>query len=135
MSPHPDLDIDNIPDPAKAMYEAETFDEFWHHYQEVHASRSVRTAHAVATSMALLLLARAIAKRSLVTALAAPIVDYAIAQASHRLEGERTQPMRRPWWHLRAELKLFRSTLRSKGHRRRGRRDREVPVPESLIGE
>ncbi len=121
MSPHSDLDIDHIPDPAKAMYDAETFDEFWHHYQEVHASRSVRAAHAVATSMALLLLARAIAKRSLVTALAAPVVDYAIAQASHRVEGERTQPMRRPWWHLRAELKLFRGTLRSRFVNRRPR--------------
>lgn len=129
MSPDSDIDIDNVPDPAKAMYEAEDFDEFWAHYQEVHASRSVRAAHAVATSLALLLLARAIAKRSLVTALAAPIVDYAIAQSSHRLEGERTQPMWRPWWHLRAELRLFRGTLRSVRQRRRGHRDRVLPVP------
>ncbi len=112
-------DLDSIPDPAKAMYEAETFDEFWEHYQEVHASRSVRTAHAMGTTVGLLLLVRAVARRSLVTALAAPVIDHVIAQASHRLEGEHTQPLRRPWWHARAELRLFRGTLRSLRHRRR----------------
>jgi hypothetical protein len=108
---------------TEQMYAADTFEEFWEHYQEVHASRNVRVAHATATGMALLLMARAVARRSWKLAIAAPLIDHAIAQASHRMQGEKTDPMRRPWWHARAEWRLFRSTLRSFRHGRGGRRE------------
>ncbi len=115
---------------SNTMYDADNFEEFWEHYQDLHASPSVRVAHAVGTSSALLLLVRGALRRSPLTMLAAPVVDYVIAQASHRLEGEKTQPLRRPLWHARAELRLFRSTLRSIVRGRRGRR--ELPADEQL---
>jgi hypothetical protein len=46
---------------------------------------------------------------------AAPLVDYAIAQCAHRLvEKNRTQPYRNPPWHVRAELRMWRWTLMGK---------------------
>ena len=109
------------------MYEAKTFDEFWGYYQDIHASRAVRIAHAMATTSAIGLLAAAIAKRSIKLAIAAPLVDFAIAQASHRGEGIRTKPYKRPLWHARAELRLWRSTVRSVLDGRGGRRE---PIDE-----
>ncbi|HEY5921612.1 MAG TPA: Mpo1-like protein [Kofleriaceae bacterium] len=108
---------------SEQLYAARTFEEFWDHYQELHAGRGTRLAHAVATSSAILLLVLAVARRSRKLALAAPVVDYAIAQLAHRSTGERTQPYRKPLWHVRAELRLFRSTLRSIAQGRGGRRD------------
>ena len=62
------------------------------------------------------------------------LVDHVIAQISHRTHGERTEPLRRPLWHARAELRLFRRTLRSIARGHRGRRepfDREALLGES----
>jgi len=108
---------------SEALYEAKTFEEFWDHYQEIHAGRGTRLAHAAGTAAALALVALGIARRSRKLFVAAPLVDYAIAQLSHRGTGERTQPYRRPLWHARAELRLFRSTIRSLRDGRGGRRD------------
>lgn len=115
---------------ADAMYDAATFEEFWAHYQEVHASRGVRVAHAAATTTGLLLLVRAAMRRSWKLALIAPLVDHVIAQASHRSEGEKTDPLRKPLWHARAEWRLFRSTLRSI---RRGRGGRREPIASEQL--
>ena len=96
-----------------SLYDAANFEEFWRGYLRLHARRETRRWHAVATLSAATLLALAIALRQPLLALAAPIVDYAIAQASHRLfEHNVTQPWRHPSWHLRAELRLFRMTMR-----------------------
>ena len=95
------------------MYEAKTFDEFWGFYQDIHASRSVRLAHALGTTSAVGLLAAALAKRSLRIAALAPMIDYMISQTSHRREGIRTKPYKRPLWPARAELWLWKSTVRS----------------------
>jgi len=116
------------------MYTAKTFEEFWVHYEELHAYPSVRLAHAAGTASAMLLLARAVMRRDPRFAIAAPIVDHVIAQISHRTHGERTEPLRRPLWHARAELRLFRRTLRSIARGHRGRRepfDREALLGES----
>ncbi len=110
---------DSVSDP---LYDATTFEEFWHHYEELHGSRSTRLAHAAGTASALLVLASAVAKRSIKLAIAAPLIDYAIAQTSHRSEGITTRPYKKPLWHARAELRLFRSTLRSLRNGRGGRR-------------
>ncbi len=49
-----------------------------------------------------------------------PLVDYAIAQSSHRLfEKNRTLPWKNTVWHTRAELRMFRLTFT-------GRMSREV---------
>ena len=106
-----------------ALYAATSFEEFWDVYQEIHAGRGTRLAHAAGTSSAIVLLALAVARRSAKLAIAAPLVDYAIAQMSHRREGQHTEPLRRPLWHARAELRLFRSTIRSIAQGRGGRRD------------
>ncbi|MGE0397576.1 MAG: Mpo1-like protein [Kofleriaceae bacterium] len=105
------------------MYAAKTFEEFWHHYDELHAYPSVRIAHAVGTASALLLMVRALMRRDPRLAIAAPIVDHVIAQLSHRVQGERTRPLQRPLWHARAEWRLFRRTVRSLVRGRRGRRE------------
>jgi len=105
------------------MYNAKTFEEFWEHYDELHAYPSVRLAHAAGTASALLLFARAITRRDPRFAIAAPIVDHLISQLSHRTQGDRTEPLRRPLWHARAELRLFRRTLRSIARGRRGQRE------------
>jgi hypothetical protein len=108
---------------SESLYAAQSFEEFWDQYQELHAGRGTRLAHAIGTTSALVLLGLALARRSSKLALAAPLIDYAIAQLSHRVGGERTQPYRKPLWHARAELRLWRSTLRSLAEGRGGRRD------------
>jgi hypothetical protein len=105
------------------MYEAATFEEFWGYYQDIHASRTVRIAHAMGTTAAIGLIVAAIARRSVKLAIMAPMVDYTIAQSSHRSEGIRTKPYKKPLWHVRAELRLWRSTLRSMIEGRGGRRE------------
>lgn len=96
------------------MYEATTFAEFWEHYDALHGSPTTRKAHAVATLSAMTLFGLAVYRRSLPLLIAAPIVDYAIAQLSHRAEGVTTEPWRHPLWHARAELRLLRRTLRAR---------------------
>jgi hypothetical protein len=95
------------------LYEATDFDTFYQRYRVIHGNRSVRIAHAVATASAAAVFGYAFATRRPLLALAAPVVDFAIAQASHRRDGHVTQPWRRPTWHLRAELRLFRETVRT----------------------
>jgi len=47
--------------------------------------------------------------------LAAPLADYLISQASHRLfEKNRTSPWKNNAWHTRAELRMFRLTVTGK---------------------
>ncbi|MGE5182379.1 MAG: Mpo1-like protein [Acidobacteriota bacterium] len=97
-----------------SLSDAETFEEFWWHYDALHGSPRTRKAHAVATLSAITLLGLGVYRRSLALVVAAPIVDFAIAQLSHRAEGVTTEPWRHPLWHLRAELRLLRRTLRSR---------------------
>jgi hypothetical protein len=96
-----------------SLYDAADFEEFWRGYQRLHARRETQRWHAVATLAAATLLALGIALRQPLLLVAAPVADYAIAQASHRLfERNVTQPWRHPRWHLRAELRLFWRTVR-----------------------
>lgn len=98
---------------ADKLYDAKSFGEFWEHYQELHKNPRTRAAHAVATASALGLAGLAISRRSWKLALLAPVVDYTIAQLSHRtIDGTRTHPTRKPLWHARAEWRLFRKSLR-----------------------
>jgi hypothetical protein len=93
------------------LYAANDFETFWLGYQRLHADRRVRFAHAIGTASAATLLVAACVLHAPALAVAAPLADFAISQLSHRATGARTQPYRRPWWHLRAELRLFRGTL------------------------
>ncbi len=94
-----------------SLYDAKSFGEFWERYQEIHSHPRTRALHAVATASALGMLALAVARKNPWLALLAPPLDYAIAQLSHRAEGTRTQPLRRPLWHARAEWRLFRKSI------------------------
>jgi hypothetical protein len=106
----------------EALYRAKDFGTFWSAYERAHAHPKVRYAHAAATTAAAALVAAAIVRRRPALALLAPAVDYVIAQASHRLvAGEKTVPWRRPAWHLRAELRLCRRTIRDLLEGGRGR--------------
>ena len=94
------------------LYETTTFDAFWARYLELHAEPFVARMHAVATASAGALVATAIVTGQPWIAPLAPVVDYAIAQSSHRVRGVKTRPYARPHWHLRAELRLFARTVR-----------------------
>lgn len=97
---------------SDSLYDANNFGEFWERYQELHSAPRTRAMHALGTATALGMFALAVKRRSPLLALLAPVVDYAIAQTSHRRDGVKTTPMRKPLWHARAEWRLFRATLR-----------------------
>lgn len=93
-------------------YDARTFEEFWPHYVRLHTKPETQALHAVATLTCLGLLGSAIVLRNPLLALAAPLADYAIAQASHRVfEANRTTPWKNQLWHTRAELRMLRLVL------------------------
>ena len=97
-----------------SLYDAANFEEFWEGYARLHARRETQLLHAVATLAAVTLFALGVALGQPLLLVAAPVADYAIAQASHRLfERNVTHPWAHPRWHLRAELRLFRRTARS----------------------
>lgn len=98
---------------TEALYDAESFEAFWEEYLRAHTDPRTRRLHAVATLSAGAMIATGLVTGRPWLVVAAPLVDYAIAQASHRtIEGNRTQPWRRPSWHVRAELRLCLRTLR-----------------------
>jgi hypothetical protein len=93
-------------------YDVDTFEEFWPHYVRLHTRPETQTLHAVATLSCLALLGAAVVLRNPLVALMAPLVDYAIAQTSHRLfEANRTTPWKNQIWHTRAELRMLRFVL------------------------
>lgn len=93
-------------------YAVRTFEEFWPHYVRLHTRRETQALHAVATLSCVGLLAAAVVRRSPLLAIAAPLADYAIAQASHRVfEANRTTPWKNQVWHTRAELRMLRLVL------------------------
>ena len=94
------------------MYESKSFGEFFEHYQQLHANPKTRAWHAVATASAIGTMAFAVARKNPWLALLAPVLDHTIAQLSHRsLDHTKTHPLRKPWWHARAEWRLFRQTV------------------------
>jgi hypothetical protein len=102
---------------ADAAYAVRTFAEFWPHYVRLHTRRATHVSHAAATLSSLGLLGAAAVLRQPLLAIAAPVVDYAIAQAGHRLfERNRTTPWRNQVWHTRAELRMLRLVLTGRMH-------------------
>ena len=97
---------------SRDLYRTTDFETFWDAYRRMHRDPRTRVAHAVATGSAIALIATGVLRRDPKWILLAPLVDYAIAQSSHRLiERNRTTPLKKPLWHLRAELRLFRETV------------------------
>jgi hypothetical protein len=94
------------------VYAVPSFEEFWPHYVRLHTRRETHVLHAVATLTCVALLGAAVALRQPLLALAGPLADYAIAQASHRLfEANKTTPWKNQVWHTRAELRMLRFVL------------------------
>ena len=93
-------------------YAVRTFEEFWPHYVGLHTRPATQVSHAVATASCVALLAAAALLRKPALAVLAPLVDFAVAQASHRLfERNRTTPWKNQIWHTRAELRMLRLVL------------------------
>lgn len=93
-------------------YAASSFEEFWPHYVRLHTHPETHALHAVATLCCLTLLGASVALRQPLLAIAAPLVDYAIAQVSHRLfERNATTPWKHQVWHTRAELRMLAMVL------------------------
>lgn len=93
-------------------YAVDGFEEFWPHYVRLHTRTETQALHAVATLTCIGLLGAAAIARNPLLALLAPVADYAIAQASHRLfEANRTTPWKNQLWHTRAELRMLRLVL------------------------
>ena len=94
------------------VYSVCSFEDFWPHYVRLHTRPETHVLHAVATLSCLSLLGAAAIFRQPALAVAAPLVDFAIAQASHRLfEANRTTPWKNQVWHTRAELRMLRLVL------------------------
>ena len=78
----------------------------------MHARPETQALHALATIScgAMLVVGVLTARPSLIVL--APLVDYAIAQSSHRLfEKNRTSPWKNQVWHARAELRMLSRVL------------------------
>ena len=94
------------------MSDRESFGEFWVRYSRMHRRRETRVMHACATASFLVLVTAGIVLRMPWCIVAAPLVDFALAQASHRIfERNKTRPWRAPLRHARAEWRLFRETV------------------------
>lgn len=97
---------------AQDVYAVRSFEEFWPHYVRLHTRPETHALHAVATLSCLGLLGAAVITRQPVLAVMAPLVDFAIAQASHRIfEANVTTPWKNQVWHTRAELRMLRLVL------------------------
>lgn len=85
-----------------------SFREFWPYYVGEHRRRSTRAWHFVGTTLALLLLATAVAMRWWWALLAVPVCGYAFAWLSHLcLERNRPATFRYPLWSLAADFKMW----------------------------
>jgi hypothetical protein len=94
------------------LYEAETFEEFWVRYRAMHSDRRTRRAHMVGTTVGYGMVLGGVLRRKMWPIVVGPLAGHVIAQWSHRrYEGNRTTPGRRPLWHARAELRLFKHTV------------------------
>lgn len=97
---------------AHDVYAVHSFEDFWPHYVRLHTRHETHVLHALATLSCLGLLGAAAVTRQPVLAVAAPLVNFAIAQASHRIFEENvTTPWKNQLWHTRAELRMLRLVL------------------------
>jgi hypothetical protein len=92
-----------------SAYDVLSFEDFWPHYVRMHTRPETHALHALGTLSAAAFVALALARKRPLLLLAAPLADYALAQASHRLfEGNVTTPWKNQVWHTRAELRMLR---------------------------
>jgi hypothetical protein len=93
-------------------YAVRRFEDFWPYYVRLHTRSTTHVGHAIASTGCIALLVAAALFRQPWLAVLAPLVDFAVAQASHRLfEQNRTTPWKNQLWHTRAELRMLRLVL------------------------
>lgn len=96
-------------------YDAPSFEAFWPSYVRMHTRPETQVLHAVATLSAITLVAAGVVTMRPSLVVLAPVVDYAVAQTSHRVfEKNRTTPWRHHAWHARAELRMLWLVLRGR---------------------
>jgi hypothetical protein len=92
--------------------------EFWPWYLSMHRDPRTRALHAAATLVNAACLVAAFVLQSPAVAVAGPLLDHLVAQASHRaFEQNKTRPWRHPLHHARAELRLLALVMRHVGSR------------------
>ncbi len=92
-----------------SAYDVRTFEDFWPHYVRLHTRPETQWLHALASTTCIGFLVAGVVTRNPLFFVAAPLADFAIAQASHRaFEKNRTTPWKRQTWHTRAELRMLR---------------------------
>jgi hypothetical protein len=93
---------------SSSAYAAPTFEQFWPHYVAMHTRRETHLLHAAGTLACMASLTAAAWTRQPALVLLGPLLDYALAQASHRIfERNRTTPWAHHAWHTRAELRML----------------------------
>jgi hypothetical protein len=111
---------------AHDVYSVYAFEDFWPHYVRLHRRPETHALHAVATLSCLGLLGAAVVTRQPALAVVAPLVNFAIAQASHRIFEENvTTPWKNQLWHTRAELRMLRLVLTGRMRAEVERMDRD----------
>ncbi len=90
-------------------YDTTTFEDFWPHYVRLHTRPETQILHTIGSLSCIALVIAAFVTRNPLLLIAAPLADYAVSQASHRLfEKNRTTPWKKQSWHTRAELRMLR---------------------------
>lgn len=85
-----------------------SYAEFWPRYLGAHRHPKSRALHFAGTSLAIALVAGAIATTDWRLAVAAPIVGYGAAWAGHYLlEGNRPETLGHPVWSLFSDLRML----------------------------
>ena len=120
------------------LYDAPDFESFWRAYVMAHRSPATQRAHAVATPLMLACVVQGVRTRRLRWFALAPLVEYGIAQSSHRVvEHNRSQPWRDTPRHLRAAASHValhaHGTHGARGRARRGRRRARVMVRAEVV--
>lgn len=102
---------------TSCAYQVESFEDFWPHYVNMHRRPATQAMHALGSVTCAALLLTAVVSRRVELALVAPLMNFAIAQASHRVfEANQTTPWKNQAWHTRAEARMLRLVVTGRMH-------------------
>jgi hypothetical protein len=85
-----------------------SFDEFWPYYVREHSKAANRALHFAGTTAAMALVAGAVATRSPLLLVAAPIVGYGASWIGHfAIERRPPAAFKHPWWSFLGDMKMW----------------------------